>query len=41
MLAIREYRRKRFANRLEDANQRARIPFTRISEVVEMTPEAV
>ena len=28
-------------NAVEEANQRARIPFTRISEVVEMTPESV
>ena len=26
---------------VEEANQRARIPFTRILEVVEMTPEKV
>ena len=26
---------------VEEANQRARIPFTRISEVVEMTPDSV
>ena len=26
---------------VEEANQRARIPFTRIAEVVEMTPEMV
>ena len=26
---------------VEEANQRARIPFTRIVEVVEMTPDAV
>jgi len=26
---------------VEEANQRARIPFTRITQVVEMTPDAV
>jgi len=26
---------------VEEANQRARIPFTQIAEVVEMTPEAL